>query len=441
MISTEINQFLERRAASCAILGTNGAGKSRLAAELAERSDIPTALVSLEQQLAVLEEERRNDDSDFMDCPDPGRSALEFIREGGAISSRLEAYFDEFRMGSILGRGLKYLSTGEFRKVQLCRALAVQPQRLILDEPFDGLDAASQAELKVVINQLAESIQLVLLLNRVDEIVEAMQTVFLIDGFGLVGRVERGDDLERFFKMDTLQETLPAPPEYERLMLPAQTPLIDLRQVRVAYGDSVIFSGLDWRVMPGEHWQVSGPNGCGKTTLLEMVTGDHPQLFANEVNVFGIRRGSGESVWDIKKHIGHVSSSVQLNYRVNTSVLHVVVSGFHDSIGVYRTPSPGELSCAREWLKLMHLAHKADRPLRSLSYGEQRMALIARAMVKRPALLVLDEPCQGLDEINRRMVLKLIDFIGHLSETTVLYVSHHATDQLSCVNRCLTMGA
>ena len=437
----EIHHFIESQRPSCTILGTNGSGKSQLAVELFEQSTVPCSLVSLEQQLAVIEEERRNDDSDFMDCPDPGRSALEFIREGGTITPLMEDYFTEFNMDSILGRGLKYLSTGEFRKVQLCRALAEQPKRLILDEPFDGLDAASQAELKTVITQLAESIQLVVLLNRMDEIVEATPTVFLIDEHGLVDQVTRGEELERFFKMDALPESLPQPPEHEQLELPAGEPLIELRQARVAYGDTEIFSGLDWRVEQGEHWQVAGPNGCGKTTLLEMVTGDHPQLFCNTVSVFGIRRGSGESVWDIKKHIGHVSSAVQLSYRVNTSVLNVIVSGFHDSIGLYCQPSPNELRCAREWLKLMHLAHKADRPLRSLSYGEQRMVLIARSMVKQPALLVLDEPCQGLDEINRRMVLKLIDFIGLRSSTTVLYVSHHATDHLACINYCLNMGA
>lgn len=434
-----IHHFLKGQK-SCVILGTNGSGKSRLAVDLLVHSEVRCALVSLEQQLEVLEEERRNDDSDFLDYPDPGRSALEFIEEGGTITSAMEACFDEFGMESILARGLKFLSTGEFRKVQIARALAEQPRRLILDEPFDGLDVGTQQELKIVLCRLAaKSIQLVLLLNRIDEIVESTETVFLIDEYGLVDTVLRGEELERFFKLEELPETLPEPPERQPLDLPRNVPLIEIRQARVAYTGNIVFEGLDWRVEQGEHWQVAGPNGCGKTTLLEMVTGDHPQLYCNDIHVFGIRRGSGESVWDIKKHIGHVSSAVQLGYRVSTSVLDVVVSGFHDSIGVYRKPSLAEIKCARQWLELIHLAHTSERPLRSLSYGEQRMVLIARAMVKRPTLLVLDEPCQGLDEINRRTVLKLINHIGIRSDTTILYVTHHATDQVPCIQHRLDM--
>lgn len=438
----QIEQFLDSGSASCVVLGTNGSGKSVLASELFEHTSVSCRLVSLEQHLELIEEERENDDSDFLDHQDQGRSALDFIQEGGAITDEIERWFDVFGMRHMLLRGIKFLSTGEFRKVQICHAIAGKPERLILDEPFDGLDAESQQELHALLNQLAhDGLQLVLILNRIDEVLEVVEQIFLIDEFGLVDVVAPGEELERFFKMEELPEVLPIPPEQEWSDLAAGTPLIDFKRVRVAYGETVIFSDLDWRVESGGHCRVSGPNGCGKTTLLEMVTGDHPQLFCNDVSVFGIRRGSGESVWDIKKHIGHVSSSVQVHYRVSTSVLNTVVSGFYDSIGMYQKPGLAELECAREWLELLHLSHKADVPLRSLSYGEQRMVLIARAMVKMPLLLILDEPCQGLDEVNRRTVLKLINHIGEQSNTTILYVSHHATDQIPCIETQLEMGA
>lgn len=437
---------LNEMQAACAVLGTNGAGKSELAEQLQEAAAVPSALVSLELQFAVMEEERYNDDSDFMDAPDPGRSAREFIAEGGAITPLLEELFELFRMRDLLGRGIKYLSTGEFRKVLICRALAEQPRRLILDEPFDGLDVGAQAELTALINRLAETgLQLVLMLNRLDEVADCVEHLFLIDERGVVlsapkGEAMASDCMARFFCMHDLPEELPQPPERARPALPIGAPLIDMRDVSVAYSGTEIFSGINWTVRPGEHWQVCGPNGCGKSTLLEMVTGDHPQVYANDVTVLGIRRGSGESVWDIKKHIGHVSSAVQVNYRVSTSVLNTVISGFHDSIGMYRRHSTVEEHCAKEWLDLLHLGHKASRPLRSLSYGEQRLVLIARAMIKRPPLLILDEPCQGLDEINRRTILKLIDHLGTQSDTTILYVTHHVSDDIPCIRRRLTMG-
>ena len=438
--------FLDDAPIACAVLGTNGAGKSELAVTLQESAAVPSALVSLEQQFAVIEEERYNDDSDFMDAPDPGRSAQTFIEEGGEMSPLLEELFDLLRMRALLGRSIKYLSTGEFRKVLICRALAEQPQRLILDEPFDGLDAAAQAELTSLINRLSEAgLRLVLMLNRLDEVVDCVEHIVLLDEAGVVFSAPKNeamssDFMVRFLQMQDLPEELPVPPSYERPALLGGVPLIDMKNVSVAYSGTEIFSGINWTVLPGEHWQVSGPNGCGKSTLLEMVTGDHPQVYANDVTVFGIRRGTGESVWDIKKHIGHVSSAVQVNYRVSTSVLNTVISGFHDSIGMYRRHSTLEEHCANEWLELLHLAHKASQPLRSLSYGEQRLVLIARAMIKRPALLILDEPCQGLDEINRRTILKLIDHLGTQSDTTILYVTHHVSDDIPCIRRRLTMN-
>jgi molybdate transport system ATP-binding protein len=148
-----------------------------------------------------------------------------------------------------------------------------------------------------------------------------------------------------------------------------------------------------------------------------------------------MKRGSGETVWDIKKHIGYMSSSFQTGYRVNTSVLLTVISGFYDSIGVYSRYSEMESVKAMEWLKLVRLEEKSKKPLHSLSFGEQRLVLIIRAMVKHPPLLILDEPCQGLDELNRLMVLKLIDIIARTSDTTVLYVTHHMEDKIESIKK------
>lgn len=429
-----------------AVIGTNGSGKSLLAQEIYAQAEVPSGLVTLELQYAVMEEERYNDDSEYMEGADPGRSALDYISEAGEITAEIRELFDHFRMDHILPRGIKFLSTGEFRKVLICHALVSRPQRLILDEPFDGLDVDAQAELKALLNHLAEAgTQVVLFINRLDEVIDSIEHMVVLDEQGIIlegatAAVLASECLARFFKLHELPERLPALPGSEPDPWPADQNLIEMKQVRIAYSDAVIFEGMDWTVAPKEHYQIMGPNGCGKSTLLELVSGDHPQVYANDVTVFGIRRGSGESVWDIKRHIGHISSSVQESYRVSTTVLQAVVSGFHDSIGLYCKPSLDEQHIAREWLKILHLDHKAARPLRSLSYGEQRLALIARAMIKQPRLLILDEPCQGLDEINRRTILKLVEHIGTQTDTTVLYVSHHAEDAVPCIRKQLVFN-
>jgi len=157
------------------------------------------------------------------------------------------------------------------------------------------------------------------------------------------------------------------------------------------------------QINPGEHWQLTGPNGSGKTCLLSLITGDHPQCYVNDIRVFGFQRGQGESIWQIKQFIGYVSTQLQWEYRVSTSVRNVVISGFHDSIGLYTKPSDVQKNIADQWLDVLGMRHRANEPFTQLSHGDKRLLLIARAMVKHPPLLILDEPCLGLDDINRQL--------------------------------------
>jgi molybdate transport system ATP-binding protein len=206
-----------------------------------------------------------------------------------------------------------------------------------------------------------------------------------------------------------------------------------MRNVTVRYGSRIIFKDLNWTVMPGQHWAVTGPNGAGKTTLLQMITGDQLQAYANEIYLFGRRRGSGESIWDVKQRVGLVSSEFQLNYRKSLSALNVVLSGFFDSVGLYRHASLQQCRVAHQWLRRLGLTHLHERLFEHLSYGERRLILLARALVKAPDLLVLDEPCQGLDPANRRNVLARIDAIAAHSATQLLYVTHFSEELPACI--------
>ncbi len=189
-----------------------------------------------------------------------------------------------------------------------------------------------------------------------------------------------------------------------------------------------------------QHWQLTGANGSGKTCLLNLITGDHPQCYSNDIFVCGYQRGNGESIWDIKQHIGYVSSALHWDYRVSISCRNVIISGFNDSIGLYAKATDLQIETADRWLELIGLYERAAQPFKQCSYGDQRLLLIARAMVKHPHLLILDEPCFGLDDMNRQLVLALIEKICAGSETTVIYVNHHAQDQIAGIEHYLALA-
>jgi len=448
-----------QRGESWAFVGANGSGKSSLARVLAGelstgkgqfRTDFRRPVrLSFEQlqQLVSAEWERNNTDMLSEGEEDSGRTAAEIIQAECADKDRCRALAAQVGITHLLDRRFKYLSTGETRKTLLCQALMAQPDLLILDEPFDGLDIASRASLSETLQQLHEQgYTLALVLNRFDDIPAFVQYAGVLAECTLTHVGERQALLaEALVAQLAYSEQLQgmALPEADRPdalpPLADDMPRVILRHGVVAYNDIPIINDLSWQVNAGEHWQITGPNGAGKSTLLSMVTGDHPQGYSNDLTLFGIRRGSGETLWDIRQHIGYVSSSLHLDYRVSCNVRTVVISGFFDSIGVYQAVSERQKSIARQWLALLGMDNSlADAPFHSLSWGQQRLVLIARALVKHPTLLILDEPLQGLDPINRQLVRRFIDVLIGEGRTQLLFVSHHAEDAPRCITHRLS---
>lgn len=443
---------------SWAFVGTNGSGKSALARALAgeltqlkgERECHFTRVtrLSFEQLQKLVSDEWQRNNTDLLSPgeEDTGRTTAEIIQDDVKDAGRCQKLAEQFGITPLLERRFKYLSTGETRKTLLCQALMSEPDLLILDEPFDGLDVQSRAQLATLLDTLnQQGYTIVLVLNRFDEIPEFVQNAGVLADCTLTDTGDKTALLKQALiaqlahseRLDGI--TLPEPdaPSARHALDPHQ-PRIVLHNGVVSYNDRPILNQLSWTVNPGEHWQITGPNGAGKSTLLSLITGDHPQGYSNDLTLFGRRRGSGETIWDIKKHIGYVSSSLHLDYRVSTTVRNVILSGYFDSIGIYQAVSDKQHKLAQQWLDILGMDNRvADAPFHSLSWGQQRLALIVRALVKHPTLLILDEPLQGLDPLNRQLIRRFVDVLIGEGETQLLFVSHHAEDAPSCITHRL----
>ena len=453
---------------SWAILGPNGAGKSTLIKVILgqlpycgtiKRGEIIStfdqiAHVSLEQQkILVALEEKKDRYEEYSGKEQHSLSGHEFIDPQGKQTEKLLETAEQLGLVTLLEKPLRYFSNGEIRKTLIAKALLADPRLLILDEPFDGLDSASAEWLSQSISGLIKNgLAVWLVSHRFDELVPEIKHVLCLKSGkifakGLRSEVLNADNMDRLYAEDEGGKTLHINTEcteekFERL-IPQNTPeatttikkppcIIRMQNVNVRYGENVVLEKFNWSVHQGENWKIIGPNGSGKSTLLSLISGDNLQAYSNQIYLFGRRRGSGESVWDIKQRIGLVSPEFQVRYRESVSVLKVVLSGFFDTIGFYQPASEKQKRTALNWMEFLEINELTEEDYTRLSYGQQRLILIARAMVKSPPLLILDEPCQGLDRTNRNRVLELINQIGLNSATQILYVTHIATDKLNC---------
>lgn len=440
-----------------AVLGPNGAGKTVLAqligAELHPASgtvqlaaDIgpeTIACVSFEAQRALCAEDARHDIADFLEeAVDSGTTVEALLHAAAHDPQRVEPLCTRLGIAGLRGRGLRFLSSGEMRRTLFARALLMEPRLLVLDNPYEGVDAASRGVLRACVDALLEGPTHVLLLTRrAQDISDGFTHVLLLDDGRMIDHGARAAVLggDAFAALQAGAESigdrpLPAAPDDDTV--PTETgPLIVLENVHAHYGEHVVLNGVSLRMERGEHLCIAGPNGCGKSTLLALICGDNPRAYGQRVTLFGRPRGSGESVWQIKQHFGIVSNQLHFDYPSRTLTRDVVASGFFDTLGLYDDCGPLQTRLARAWIEVLGLGAQADARFDELSFGEQRMMLIARAMVKNPRILILDEPCSGLDEANRRRVLALIDRIGRETRTQLLYVSHESDEIPRCITR------
>lgn len=342
--------------------------------------------------------------------------------------------FELFAIKPMLHKKIISLSSGELRKFQLTKALLSSPRVLIMDNPFIGLDAATRQLLNELLTNLAKGgkVQLLIILSMLDDVPEFITHIIPVEHLKVLPKISRADYLNHFHANDIADDYKPL--QQRILDLPYDNTNYDsdevvrLNKVSIVYGERTILKALDWVVQRGEKWALGGENGSGKSTLLSLVCADNPQSYACDITLFGRKRGTGESIWEIKKHIGYVSPEMHRAYLKNLPTIDIVASGLHDSIGLYKRPHPDQFAICEWWMDIFGIARYKDTPFLNLSSGEQRLALLARAFVKDPELLILDEPLHGLDTYNRRRVKKIIEAFCHRQDKTMIMVTHYENE-------------
>lgn len=354
-----------------------------------------------------------------------------------------QTLYNLFGIEGLLDKHIILLSSGELRKFQLTKTLLANPRVLIMDNPFIGLDATTRDVLRELLRKLTEltALQVILVLSKTDDIPSFITHVIPVADRTCGEKITLAQYLEQ----------RPLPPAHvltnekrQRILdLPYADNLyhtdhiVDLHKVSIRYGERTILKELDWTIRCGEKWALSGENGAGKSTLLSLVCADNPQSYACDISLFGRKRGSGESIWEIKKHIGYVSPEMHRAYLKNLPTIDIVASGLHDSIGLYKKSSRDEYARCEWWMDIFGIAALKDRNFLSLSSGEQRMVLLARAFVKDPELLILDEPLHGLDMHNRRLAKDIIEAFCARRDKTLIMVTHYREELPSVITHSL----
>lgn len=412
-----------------AIIGPMGSGKTSLAKALAgrlfrtgevffsSRNPEKRAYVMLVEQQHQFK--NRSNLSEFYlqqrfnssDCEDA------YTVEEELAGLELGDWVSVFELSGLLKRPLIQLSNGENKRLQIVKSLAYEPDWLILDNPYVGLDVNGREILtKGLLSLDSKGIQFILISSPGD-----------VPEF-----------INQVIELPSVQESSAKPAPLLRPLDPFET-AVKMEKVQIKYGSKAILNDFSWKVNRGERWAIKGPNGAGKSTLISLITADNPQAYSQDITLFDRKRGTGESIWDIKRKIGYLSPELHLYFKEGGSCFSVVASGLFDTQGLFKRMSEVQRKQVNHWMEVMGITHLAERSFLHISGGEQRMVLITRALVKNPELLILDEPCQGLDRVQTEHLKKVLNYLAANSEMTLLYVSHYDRDIPSCVNQVLEL--
>ncbi len=385
--------------------------------------------------------QQRYNSSDSEDAPTV-QFYLNQIQKGRTVNPiwTFEHTIKKLKLELLLDKQLIKLSNGETKRLLIAAALLKHPSLLLLDNPLTGLDVQTRAEFNLLISEISQSGITILMATSPHEIPDAITHIAFLDQQQIKKTM-----LKEAFKPEMIESNQAEVAVEELKNLLSQKPnasfstIISMENVNIRYGEKQILKNINWEVLPGERWALLGPNGAGKSTLLSLINGDNPQAYANRIVLFDCKRGSGESIWDIKNKIGFVSPELHQYFPADSMCLQVIESGFYDTLGLFRPSNPQKKNLALRWMKLLNIESNASKLLKNVTASTQRLVLLARALVKNPPLLIFDEPCQGLDDEQQQNFKYLLEMICQNSNTTLIYVTHYQQEIPAVVNQVLRL--
>ncbi len=425
---------------------------------IAEDLTLPDNLdrICFKDQQKIYEQELKNDDTDYLDRQDPGTLGKEFISNAELHKDLI----DKLKMTACMDKGYRQLSTGQTRKLLIISQIAKGQSTLAIQAPYEGLDSQSRDDVSDALAYLfSRQVQLFLFVHNAQDIPSWCTHLALIQDGKLTVQGPRENVSEKVIKkleqeppdfhvsaQDLFSDQSEQSEQSEQSdqgqdqIHQHQNELVCLKNGSAGYGGELVFNDLSFTLHEGDHTLITGPNGCGKSTLLHVITGDHPACYKNDLEIFNIQRGTGESIWELKKRMGIVSPELHRNYYIPGSTKSCIISGLFDSIGIYNAVNAQQEEEAERWLSHLGMTQKGGASFRDLTFADQRLVLIARALIKQPDLLILDEPTQGLDAPNRKALLDFLDEMTRLVQCTILYVSHREDEFRSFFVNHLQMG-
>ncbi|WP_179412765.1 ATP-binding cassette domain-containing protein [Mucilaginibacter sp. E4BP6] len=361
--------------------------------------------------------------------------------DGGNNYWTFDKVIETLRLEPLRSKQLIKLSNGETKRLLIAAALIKNPVLLLLDTPLTGLDVQTRALFNVILSEITASGISVVIATSPREIPDAITHIAVLDDGKIVETIEKAN-----FNPDLFKDEVKTNVDVEKLKnllnnieKPPYTYMVKMNDVHIKYGEKVILDKVNWQILPGERWALLGPNGAGKSTLLSLVNGDNPQAYANDIVLFDVKRGSGESIWDIKKKIGFVSPELHQYFPTDNSCLQVIESGFYDTLGLFRPSQKVKADTALAWMQALEIDKYARTLLKNIPASAQRLCLLARALIKNPDLLIFDEPCQGMDEHQQLNFKQIVNTICEISDVTLIYVTHYQHEIPDSVTKVLRL--